>query len=271
MKKYILYVVLLGIAEISLALYLTEWRAIFWDYVSQRNLQGFYNQLGVFTIVALLFCFCTAYASYFTTLCAIDYRKVLNARAIKVVHGAENLNQRIQEDCRDYADLLFNIGVGLVKSVVYIIGFSVFLVLYFNMWYLVAIMTYAIVSTLLAKWIAKPLINLNYNCQVAEATYRNGLTLTNFTNCIEVMTGLALKTKKLAYFQTFYGQLAVILPILIVAPAYFSAAITLGALMQARALMGTISDSTSYGIVSFNLINKFLSCSRRLKEIGVIA
>ncbi len=276
MKRYIIYIILLALVEISLSLYLTEWRSYFWDYVQQKNFHGFCYQIGVFTGVALLFCFVNAWAGYYTTRCAIKWREVLNTKALQLYntksadHSVENYNQRIEADCREYPDLMLNVLFGFGKAVVYVVVFSVSLVINFSFIYLAIIISYATISTLIAKRIATPLLSLNYATQQAEATYRNNLTIFNFTNCIQIMQNLALKTKCLAYFQTFYGQIAVILPIVIVSPAYFGSALTLGALMQATGTMGTITENLSFGITSFNQINRLASCKRRLKEINVL-
>jgi putative ATP-binding cassette transporter len=269
MRKYIIYIILLAILEISLALYLTFWRELFWNYVAHKDFHGFVLQIGVFTFIALVFCFVSSYAGYFTTLCAIKWRQSLNNKAYRIVHDAENLNQRVQEDCRDYPDLMLQVLFGFGKAVAYVLVFSVSLVINFNVIYLGIIVLYASLSTVIARRIAKPLVSLNYATQQAEATYRNNLSGSNFSNCISIMTGMAGKTKRLAYFQTFYGQIAVVLPIIIVAPAYFGSALTLGALMQATGTMGTITDNLSFGITAFNQINKLKSCKKRLHEIGI--
>jgi putative ATP-binding cassette transporter len=269
MRKYITYVILLSLIEISAALYLTFWKELFWNYVETRNFHGFCVQIGVFTVVALIFCLVNAYSGYFMSLCAIKWRELLNGKAYKIVHSAENLSQRVQEDCREYPDLFLQILFGLGKSAVYVLVFSVALVINFSVGYLCVIVLYATISTLIAHRIARPLTSLNYVNQQAEATYRNDLSGLNFTNCIRIMIELALKTKRLSYFQTFYGQIAVVLPIVVVAPSYFAGALTLGALMQATGTMGTITDNLSFGITSFNIINKFKSCKKRLKEIGL--
>ncbi len=270
MKKYMVYIVFLSMLEIALALYLTEWRNTFWTYVEQRNFHGFCIQICIFTVAAVIFCLINSYSSYFMTLCAIKWREILNAKAVLVISKAENLGQRIQEDCKSYPDLFLGLVFGLGKSIVYILVFSVSLAINFNLIYLGIIIIYASVSTIVARRIAEPLIKLNYTTQQAEATYRNEITSINFSNCIQIMTGMAIKTKRLAYFQTFYGQIAVVLPIIIASPAYFNGALTLGALMQVTGTMGTITDNLSFGITSFNLINKFKSCQKRLREIEVI-
>jgi len=272
MKRYLVYMVLLSLVEIGLALYLTEWRHTFWNYVEQRNYAGFMSQIGVFSLVALTLCFVAAYAQYFGTRAAIKWREILNTKALSIGHDTdiENHNQRVQMDCSEYPDLMIQVVFGFGKALVYIVVFAVTLSVGFSVSYLIIILLYAILSTFAARKISMPLISLNYQSQRAEATYRNELTATNFNSCIAIMLGLASKTKRLAYFQTFYGQIAVILPIVIVAPEYFSAALTLGGLMQCTSIMSTISDNASYGINSFNTINRLISCKKRLTEMGVI-
>lgn len=271
MRKYLIFMGILSIIEIALAFYLTEWRHVFWDFVEKRNYEGFVFQIGIFTGVALVLCFVAAYAQYCGTLAAIKWREKLNLKAFSIRNSRiENVNQRIQEDCREYPDLMIQIIFGFGKALVYVFVFSISLIVSFSWIYLTIILTYAIISTLIAKKISLPLIKLNYNSQRAEATYRNNLNKENFQNCIDIMFGLARKTKHLSYFQTFYGQLAVILPIVIVAPAYFSAALTLGGLMQCTSIMSTVTDNLSYGINSFNIINRLVSCRTRLKEINII-
>lgn len=272
MRKYISYVIALTVTELCLALYLTFWREHFWQAVSTKDFSGFAEQLAVFTVIALVLCFASAFSSYFMALSSIKWREILNKRAHLMKHweSSENGNQRVQQDCYDYPELALNIMFGFGSAIAYILVFSVSLAYNFSFTYLTIIIIYAIVSTCIAKWIAKPLISLNYQSQVAEATYRNELTEFNFANCVHIMLGLAKKTKHLNYFQTFYGQVAVILPIAIVSPAYFGGAMTLGALMQATSTMSTISENCSYGIYSFNKINRLLSCRRRLKEIHII-
>lgn len=271
MKKYIIYVVILSIIEISLTLFLTFWREAFWNFVQHKDYSGFVTELMIFSVVAVFACSVTAYSGYFLSLISIKWRKYLNGKAIKLPEeGISNVNQRIQEDCRDYPDLMLNVGVGLVKAILYVAVFSISLVIKFEVMYLVYIVAYAVLSTILARYIATPLISLNYKAQCAEASYRNDLTFDNFQSCLGIMLGLAGKTKRLSYFQTMYGQIAIILPIVIVAHTYFAGSMTMGGLMMATSTMGVITENMSYGINSFNRINRLISCRVRLKEIGIL-
>lgn len=274
-KRYLTYIVLLSGTEIGLALYLTFWRAAFWDIVTAKNITGFLHELEIFTIVALLICFISGMSSYVVNLYVINWRERLTLAATKIASSAENLNQRVQEDCTEYPRLYALLGVGTCKALAYCLVFGTSLVYNFSWSYLGLLIVYSLISTYVAKRVAQPLIKLNYDTQKTEASYRNHMAVKvntgiYYKQCISLMRQVAVKLKYLNYFQSFYGQVAVIIPILIVAPAYFNGAMTLGILMQATSTMGTINDNLSFGINSFNDINKLLSCRKRLQEINVI-
>lgn len=271
--KFILsLIIIISLLEISLTVYLTYWRHYFWDAVSLKDLPSFIYYLIIFSAVALSDCVLSAYSGYARTILSIKWRKILNKRFFFSFsyNKIDNLNQRIQEDCKEYPLLFINLTVGVSKAIVYTVIFSAILILEFNYLFLIALFSYAIISTFIAKKIANPLIKLNYDSQSAEATYRNELNKMNFKECIFIMLGLARKSKHLQYFQSFYGQLSVIIPLLTIAPYYFVTKMTLGGLMQANSVMINILDQCSYGINSFETINRLLSCKKRLKECKII-
>lgn len=271
MKKYIAFLIIFAIVEIGLALYLTVWREHFWDAITAKQHVEFVSQLGVFLGVALVCCFVSGISGYLVSLTSIKWRGILNTRAFAVRESrAENVNQRIQEDCARYPELMLNLGYGTCKAVMYVIVFSISLVISFNAWFLLILLCYTILGSFVTSLIAKPLIKLNYEQQRAEATYRNSLTINNFSDCISLMLGIAKRTKRLTYFQTFYMQIAVVIPLLMISPTYFSTTMTVGTLMRFNSLGGTILENLGYGISSWGSINMLISCKRRLKELGVI-
>lgn len=272
MKKYLFFLIVFAVIEISLALFLTFWRNWFWDAVAAKESLQFIQQLGIFTAVAIGICFVSGVSGYILSLCAIEWRKKLNEKALSVSNSEiENVSQRIQDDCLNYPTLMLNICYGGVKSVFYILVFSISLVIYFHWWYLLVLVGYTIVGSVLTSYIAKPLIKLNYEQQRVEATYRSRLSVEIFKECVHIMLGIAKRTKKLTYFQTFYMQLAVVVPLIMIAPVYFTTAtFTIGLLMRYNSICSTILENLSYGVSSFGTINLLLSCRKRLKEIKVI-
>jgi ABC-type uncharacterized transport system fused permease/ATPase subunit len=171
----------------------------------------------------------------------------------------ENLSQRWQMDALDYPDLCLALGYGTTKAIFYIIVFSVSLLMSFSWLFLLALIGYSVIGSFIAKKVAYPLISLNYQQQRVEATYRNQLCVDNFLKCVHIMLGLAKKQKHLTYFQQLYGQIGVVLPIILIAPLYFTTGMTLGALMRFNSVGGTILDNVSYPINNFALINKLFN------------
>lgn len=271
MKKYLAWIIILGVVELCLALYLTSWRHLFWDFVAAKNYRMFIEYLGIFTVVASVMCIISAWAGYIQSLITIKWRKNLNEKARHCINAnVANVHQRIQGDCRDYPDLVTRLGYGLGKAVVYFFVFAVTLVIQFSWSYLVWLIVFALASTIISRWIAKPLIKLNYDLQSVEATYRTNITKSNFQSCIRNMLSVAKKTKVLQYFIVMYDQIGVILPLIIIAPDYFGGILTIGALMQASSIMGQITVNLGYGIDYFGSINQMISVRRRLLELGVL-
>lgn len=88
MKKYIALLISFAIIEIGLALYLTVWREHFWNAVSNKEQLHFLQQLGIFTVVALVCCFVSGISGYLVSLTAIKWREKLNDTAFKL-YGEE--------------------------------------------------------------------------------------------------------------------------------------------------------------------------------------
>lgn len=271
MRRFIVWLILFAILEIGLALYLTTWREHFWNAIALKQGSEIVAQLSIFTVVALVICFVSGFSGYLVSLTAIKWREHLNAKAFAIRDSQiENINQRIQEDCMSYPDLVINLSYGTIKAALYVIVFCTALLHGFAWVYLPLLLGYSLIGTWLTKHIATPLIVLNYQQQCVEATYRNGISSDNFLKCIFIMLGMAKKQKHLTYFQQFYGQVGVILPILLIAPIYLSTGMTIGTLMRFNSLGGTILDNMSYGISNFAAINKLLSCRKRLLEAKII-
>lgn len=271
MKKYLTLLILCSFVEIALVLGLTFWREHFWSNVVAKNIDGSLLYLGIFTVITLVLCAVTTIGTYSGTRASIQWRELLNIKALSLkASKIENINQRIQEDCFQYPKLVIEIGGGLLKALIYVIVFAIAIVYGFKLSWLLYMTAYSIGATIIARYIGHPLVQLNYRIQQAEATYRSKLSKDNFLNCIVTQIAIAKKVKHLQYFQNFYGQLSIIIPLLIIAPDYFSNYITFGQLMQANSTMGTLDENLSYGIYTFNDTNKLLSCRRRLIEANII-
>jgi ABC-type uncharacterized transport system fused permease/ATPase subunit len=271
-KFYISVLVVLLVADCMLGGYIGWWRETYWSYVAAKNFSGWALYIGIFTAVALVSCFVSSKATYIGSLIGLDMRTKLTNKALELAnhHAIEGGNQRVQEDCDKYPQLLMQIITGLFRSLVMILIFAAIILHQLNFWYLLIPIVYAAVGTLIAGKIALPLVNLNYINQVLEAKFRQSLTQENYTDVYANNKEFYRKTKHLQYFQSFYNQITVIFPHLVLAGIYFTSKISFGVFMQVASSMMEITNNLSYVINSFTDINRFLSCRKRLKELKVL-
>ena len=71
-------------------------------------------------------------------------------------------------------------------------------------------------------------------------------------------------TKRLTAFSVGYAQVAVVFPILVAAPRYFSGALTLGELMQLSSAFGQVQDSLSWFVNSYGSLASWKASVDRL-------
>ncbi len=194
--------------------------------------------------------------------------------------GTDNPDQRISEDLNIFVDFTSSLALGLLTSIVTLISFTVILwglsgsleLWGFNIpGYLVwTALAYAIVGTVLTHVIGRKLIGLGFNKQRVEADFRfslvrlrensEGVALyrgeneelgglrQRFAAVIGNWWQLMRKRKQLNWFTSFYGQLAVIFPYLVVAPRFFAGNIQLGVIFQTASAFNQVQGALSWFI-----------------------
>jgi putative ATP-binding cassette transporter len=194
--------------------------------------------------------------------------------------GTDNPDQRISEDLNIFVDFTSSLALGLLSSVVTLISFVVILWGLsgsLELWglnipgYLVwAALAYAIVGTVLNHVIGRKLIGLGFNKQRVEADFRfslvrlrensEGVALyrgeqeelgglrQRFAAVIGNWWQLMRKRKQLNWFTSFYAQLAIIFPYIVVAPRFFSGDIQLGVIFQTASAFGQVQGALSWFI-----------------------
>ena len=197
--------------------------------------------------------------------------------------GTDNPDQRIAEDLKLFVDYTLSLGVGLLSAVATLVVFVGIL------WtlsgalelmgvtvhgYLVWIgLIYAIVGTWMTHRVGRPLVDLNFNQQRFEADFRfalvrfrensEGIALyrgeteelknfgERFAAVIDNWWSLMVKQKQLGWFTSFYGQLAIIFPYVVVAPRFFSGAMQLGGIFQTASAFGQVQGALSWFINAY--------------------
>jgi putative ATP-binding cassette transporter len=214
--------------------------------------------------------------------------------------AADNPDQRITDDVKLFVSQTLALGVGLLSSIVSLTSFVVILwglsaaapLLIFGgdfsiPGYLVwAALVYAIFGTVLTQWIGSPLVNLDFNQQRLEADFRFNLVRVRenseqiallkgepaererlsqrFSRVVGNWYGIMSRTKRLMAFTQSYAQAAVIFPMALVAPAYFSNKILLGALTQTAEAFGKVQDALSFFVTAYRTMAEWRAVVARL-------
>jgi putative ATP-binding cassette transporter len=214
--------------------------------------------------------------------------------------GTDNPDQRIAEDLRIFVELTLRLALGLLSATVTLVSFiailwtlsgALELAGYSIPGYMVwAALLYAILGTWLTHKIGKPLIGLEFDRQRYEADYRfalvrlrensEGVALYRgekeemgnfrgrFANVIANWWSIMRKQKQLGFFTISYDQLAVIFPLLVALPRYFSGAIQIGGLMQISQAFGQVQGSLSWFIEAYPLLAQWKATVDRLTSFS---
>jgi len=210
--------------------------------------------------------------------------------------GTDNPDQRIAEDLRLFVQLTLSLSLGLLSAVVTLVTFITilwtlsgalevfgFTVHGYMVWVAVV---YAAVGTWLTHVIGRPLIGLDFNQQRFEADFRfslvrlrensEGVALyrgereelasfhERFHNVINNWWALMRKQKQLGWYTSFYDQLAIIFPYLVVSPRYFSGAIQLGGIFQTASAFNQVQGSLSWFIGAYTTFAEWKATVDRL-------
>lgn len=210
--------------------------------------------------------------------------------------GTDNPDQRIAEDLRIFVEYTSDLALGLLSAVVTLVSFVVILwtlsgsLQLFGMdipGYLVWVaLIYAIAGTFLTHFIGRKLIGLDFNQQRVEADFRFSLVrlrensegVALYRGEAEELGGLRgrfaavitnwwqimYKRKQLGWFTSFYHQLAIIFPYIVVSPRFFSNQIPLGAIFQTASAFGQVQGSLSWFINAYTAFAQWKATVDRL-------
>jgi putative ATP-binding cassette transporter len=210
--------------------------------------------------------------------------------------GTDNPDQRIAEDLRDFTDTSLTLSLGLLSNIVSLGSFVVILwglsgsVEAFGIpipGYMVWVaLGYAIVGTWLTHLVGRPLALLSFKQQRVEADFRYALvrirenmesialyrgedeervTLRDrFTAVVGNWRQIMTRTKLLNSLTNGYSQVAVVFPIVVAAPRYFSGAIQLGGMMQIVGAFSQVQEAMSWFVNSYASLAQWRAIVERL-------
>lgn len=212
----------------------------------------------------------------------------------------DNPEQRIQDDINQFVALTLGLLVGILKQITTLGAFAVVLwnlsgvleipfggatfhIYGYMLWFS---LLYSGLGTWLAHLVGRRLIRLNYDQQRYEADFRYAMTrvrengesiafyrgeaaehtgfLAHFKEVVKNFRALMKQTKYLNFYANFYAQLAIIAPLILAAPRYFSGAMQLGGLMQTITAFGRVQDALSYFVTVYDTVAQLIAVTHRL-------
>ncbi len=225
----------------------------------------------------------------------VFYRLEMQAQS-----GTDNPDQRIQEDVQQFTSDTVGLSLGLLDATVTLLSFvgilwalsggfsfSVAEQTYdipgFMVW---MALVYALSGSLIGHWIGKSMASLNFAQQRYEADFRHHLMrvreyseaialdrggdversalLGRFKHVLDNFMLLLRVQKRYTWFNSGYGQAAVVFPMLVASPRYFSGAIQLGELMQISSAFGQVQESLSWFISNYSRLASWQATTLRL-------
>jgi putative ATP-binding cassette transporter len=219
-------------------------------------------------------------------------------RAALVGQAADNPDQRIAEDVRNFLNSTYAYSISLLSTVSTLVSFSIIL------WTIPANFTVpgtdmtvpglpfwvALVLSLVGTWlthlIGKPLVQLDFRQERYEADFRFALArLREYSEQVALLRGenaerrilggrfgsivsnfyaIVGRTIKLLTFTTTYFQANVVIPYIIVAPYFFLGKITLGQMTQTAGAFGRVESSLTFFIARYQSLASYKAVVERL-------
>ena len=288
---FFLLIVALTLVSVRISLVYSEWYNNMYTSLQEFNQAVFWQQMGLFCVIAAC-AVSTSLASYY-----IEQRFIIswiawlndeltnkwmtNRAYYKTQYLSANLDnpdQRIQQDVQSYVKTTLSLSTGVIDAVTSMISYTILLwglagpMLLFGVeiphMMVFLVFAYVIFTTLIAFWLGRPLIHLNFANERLNANYRYSLIRVKeyaesiafyagekveqnqlyhqFRTVINNMWNIVFRTLKFSGFNLIVSQISVVFPLLIQVGRYFEKQIKLGDLMQTLQVFGKLHTNLSF-------------------------
>jgi putative ATP-binding cassette transporter len=293
-----------------------HWNGNFFNAIQNRDWDGFIYSLLLFSGIALLTAAATMAQFYFGQMLIMQWRRWMTEQYVNrwmaagrhyrmrvLGHDVDNTHLRIANDILIFLQKTHDLGYNLLGSLIALVSFAYILwgisstspfvvfgvdLAFPGYLFWIAIL-YAATGTLIAHWIGKPLIALNFNQQRFESDYRFAITRawdhsepialmrgekiergvlgTRFTNLVRNWTNLIRRQSGLTFFVSGYTQASLVFPTLVASPAYFTGAISLGSLMQGALAFQRVDVAFAFFLHSYAKIAEWKASMDRIAQL----
>lgn len=280
-KKLMVLILVSTVAMVLLGAGITYWRTYFIDSFQKHDKQQWINAMFIFTGLTLSNVILKGYNSFWSRKTEFHWRELIYNHLTK--HYEDNRatidcavpEQRLLWDTIQISQLSINLLIGFVTS---LIQFPIFLFILVSVaGFKVAMFAfvYSIAGSLLAKYLANPLVKLDYEQQNREGDLnRELITFVKQNGSVPSLEAvklnwleLAYRNKLLGFFQSGFSQVSAILPFALLAPSYFTGFITMGVLWTTADAMGKLLESISYFVDKRDVIAQTEAVLKRLEEL----
>ncbi len=218
-------------------------------------------------------------------------KRYFNNRAYFRLLGSEsvdNPDQRISEDVRNFTTSSLAFLLIVLNSTVTLVAF-VGVLWMISGTLVITLVVYAVAGTAISVLIGRKLVGLHYHQYEKEADFRYGLVrvrdnaesiafyrgekrehldlFKRLSAAVANMQLIIIRNRHLAFFTNSYNYLALILPVLVVAPMYMQGKVEFGVVTQAAGAFGQVLTAVSLIITQFGQLSAYLAGVQRLGSL----
>ncbi|MCU0733630.1 MAG: ABC transporter ATP-binding protein/permease [Hyphomonas sp.] len=311
----LLFIILaINVAQVMFTVLLNQWNGRFFTALQQRDEATFWLELRFWFVIVFFFIISAVYEIYLMQYFEIRWRKWMTARLAGqwlnegahyrmrlAGNAADNPDQRIAEDVKMFAERTIFFMIRFFVSILSLYAFVLILwglsatfsyrIGDFNLTsipgYLVwAAVIFALVGTIAAHVIGRPLIRIAFERQKNEADFRfNLVRVRESDEQIALLKGERAErsglidrygrvvrnwfdymkyTKRLTWFTSFLNQFSSVFPFVMLAPAYFAGAVQFGALTQTAGAFARVENALSIFVDFYRSLADYKSVIDRL-------
>lgn len=288
---FFVLIVTLTLFSVRLSLVHSTWYNNMYTSLQEFNQTVFWEQMILFCFIAGFSVTAALISYYLNQRFSINWIEWLNTELLEkwmdkrayyksqyMSNNLDNPDQRIQQDIQSYVKTTLSLSTGVIDAVTSMISYTILL------WGLAGpmillgveipramvylVFAYVIFTTLIAFWLGKPLIRLNFANEKLNANYRyslirvkeyaesiafytgekveKNLLYKQFRAVIQNMWDIVFRALKFSGFNLVVSQISVVFPLLIQVGRYFEKQIKLGDLMQTLQVFGKLHSNLSF-------------------------
>jgi putative ATP-binding cassette transporter len=309
-----LIVALVGINQLQVAINvrLSFFNRDWFNAIQNKDSAAFWSLLfGVFCLWAAIAIASNLVEYYTESVLKIRWRRWMTKRfyglwlddgtlyrAALAGQAADNPDQRIAEDIRNFLNSTYGFSISLLSTVSTLVSFSIILwtipvdftvpgtdITVPGLPFWVALV-FSLVGTWLTHLIGKPLVQLDFRQERYEADFRFALArLREYSEQVALLRGekaerrilggrfgaivsnfyaIVGRTLKLLTFTATYFQANVVVPYIIVAPYFFLGKITLGQMTQTAGAFARVESALTFFIARYQSLASYKAVIDRL-------